>query len=154
MHKTLLFFCIFFISCVTATVSAQSFFNNSGSRTVVFKSNVKMPLNNNEKRMLIEVYGESLKENVLDKPERLKSIKNILRNRVEIYSILNYEKEYKLLSQVPLFDKYNTLIERKKFKKTEFNPLKYNFDFYAKGTQVFRVDNTDYYIVIKSQHQN
>jgi len=91
---------------------------------------------------------------VLDNPQRLKSIKNILRNRVQILNIIDYPKDYELLSQVPLFDKYNSSLKRETFNKSEFNPLRYNFDFYAKQTQVFRVDNTDYYIVIKPQYQN
>ena len=154
MRKTLLFFIILFLSCITLTVNAQAISNNSGSKTVVFKPNVNFPLNGEEKRMLTEVYGETLQNNVLDNPQRLKSIKNILRNRVQILNIIDYPKDYELLSQVPLFDKYNSSLKRETFNKSEFNPLRYNFDFYAKQTQVFRVDNTDYYIVIKPQYQN
>lgn len=154
MCKTLLFFCTLFLSSIVFTVNAQSVSKISVSKTVVFKPNVSFPLNGTEKRMLIEVYGESLKENVLDNPQRLKSIKNILRNRVKVLSISNYTKDYKLLSQVPLFNKYNASLKRDTFDTSQFNPLKYSFDLYSKQTQVFRVDNTDYYIVIKSQHQN
>jgi len=127
---------------------------NSGSKTVVFNRNVNIPLNNVEMKMLKDVYGESLKENILNNPQRLKSIKNIIRNRVEVVTMFDYPKDYKLLSQIPLFDKYNKSIKIKKFNVSEFNPLKYSFDFYANSTQVFRVDKTNYYIVIKSQHQN
>jgi hypothetical protein len=154
MRKTLLFFSILFLSCITLTVNAQAVYTNSGSKMVVFKPNVNFPLNGEEKRMLTEVYGEALQNNVLDNPQRLKSIKNLLRNRIEILNLSNYAKDYKSLSQVPLFNKYNTSLKKEAFNKLEFNPLKYNFDFYAKQTQVFRVDNTDYYIVIKPQYQN
>ena len=154
MRKTLLFFSILFFFCITITANAQPVSNNFGSKTVVFKPNVKSPLNDSEKRKLVEVYVETLHDNVLDNPQRLKSIKNILRNRVEVLNILDYPKDYRFLSQVPLFDKYNSSLEREIFRKSEFNPLKYSFDFYAKQVQVFRVDNTDYYIVIKSQYQN
>lgn len=154
MLKTLLFFNTLFLFCIAGIANAQSVSNYSGSKTVVFDSNVILPLNSLEKKMLTEVYGETLQKNVLDNSPRLKSLKNILRNRVEIISLPNYHKDYKLLSQVPLFNKYNSSLKREKFKKAEFNSLKYNFDFYAKQAQVFRVDNTDYYIIIKSQHQN
>lgn len=154
MRKTLLFFCTLFLSSIVFTVNGQSVSKISVSKTVVFKPNVSFPLNGTEKKMLTEVYGESLKENILDSPQRLKSIKNILRNRVEVLSISNYSKDYKLLSQVPLFDKYNASLKREIFNSSKFNPLKYSFDFYTKQTQVFRVDNTDYYVVIKSQYQN
>ncbi|TJY37256.1 hypothetical protein [Pontimicrobium aquaticum] len=149
MRKTLLFFYILFISSLTLTVNAQS-----GSKTIVFNENIKTPLNGAEKDMLTEVYGEHLKMNILDNPQRLKSIKNILRNRVKIVDLSSFKKDYKLLSQVPLFNKYNSSLKRELFDKATFNPLKYSFDFYAKQTQVFRVDNTNYYIIIKSQHQN
>ncbi|WP_347922520.1 hypothetical protein [Pontimicrobium sp. SW4] len=154
MLKTLLFLNTLFLFCIAGIANAQSVSNYSGSKTVIFDSNVDTPLNSMEKEMLTDIYGETLQKNVLDNPQRLKSIKNILRNRVEILNLPNYPKDYKLLSQVPLFDKYNTSLKREKFKKAKFNPLKYNFDFYAKQAQVFRVDNTDYYIIIKSQHQN
>ena len=154
MIKTLLFIGILFSSSITTTVNAQTAINNLASKTVVFNKNVKDPLNTLEKNMLKEVYGESLQKNVLNNPQRLRSIKNIIRNRVEILNLPNYPKNYKLLSQVPLFNKYNSSLKREAFRKTTFNPLRYTFDFYTNETQVFRVDNTDYYIVIKSQYQN
>ena len=154
MIKTLLFIGILFSSSITTTVNAQTAINNLASKTVVFNQNVKDPLNTLEKNMLKEVYGESLQKNVLNNPQRLRSIKNIIRNRVEILNLPNYPKNYKLLSQVPLFNKYNSSLKRESFRKTTFNPLRYTFDFYTNETQVFRVDNTDYYIVIKSQYQN
>ena len=154
MSKTLLFICILFFSSSYLTTQAQSRYKVSASKTVVFNQNVDFPFNNYERKMLNDVYGESLKENVLDNPHRLKSIKNIIRNRVEIISISNYTKDYKLLSQVPLCNKYNGSLKREIFNTSKFNPLKYIFDFYSKHTQVIRVDNTNNYIVIKPQHQN
>ena len=154
MIKTLLFIGILFFSSLTTTVNAQTAINNLASKTIVFNQNVKDPLNTLEKNMLKEVYGETLQKNVLNNPQRLRSIKNIIRNRVEILNLPNYPKNYKLLSQVPLFNKYNSSLKREAFHKTTFNPLRYTFDFYTNKTQVFRVDNTDYYIVIKSQYQN
>lgn len=154
MLKTLLFLNTLFLFSITGISNAQSVSNYSGSKTVIFDSNVDAPLNGIEKEMLTDVYGETLHKNVLDNPQRLKSIKNILRNRVEILKMSHYPKDYKLLSKVPLFDKYNSSLKREVFSKSTFNPLKYNFDFYAKQTQVFRVDNTNFYIIIKSQNQN
>jgi len=79
MRKTLLFFYILFLSSSCLFIIAQSKSNHSGSTTVEFSENVKLPLNSFEKKMLKDVYGEKLKENVLDNPQRLKSIKNIIR---------------------------------------------------------------------------
>ena len=154
MSKTLLFIGFLFFFSISISVNAQATLKNSASKMVVFNQNVKFPLSPIEKNKLKEVYGESIQKNILDNTQRLKSIKNILRNRVEVIHIPNYPKKYKLLSEVSLFDKYNVSLKRETFNKTRFNPLKYTFDFYAKQTQMFKVDNTDYYIIIKPQNQN
>lgn len=81
-------------------------------------------------------------------------IENLLRNRVEVSVLSDFPKQVKLLSEVSLFNKYNAKLKRKGFDKDDFNPLSYNFDFYSKTTQIYRVDNTNYYIIIKSQYQD
>ncbi|VAW36026.1 hypothetical protein MNBD_GAMMA01-1060, partial [hydrothermal vent metagenome] len=40
------------------------------------------------------------------------------------------------------------------FNKNTFNPLKYTFDFYSRGGYMYKVDNTNYFIIIKSQYLN
>ena len=123
---------------------------------VKYNSNVNNPLNSTELNMLKEVYGEALEKDVLSRPQRLKDIKNILRNRIEIREISNVhdQKPCPLLSEVPLFDAYvNTLKRDAYFNKSTFNPLKYNFPFNSKGTKMYKVDHTNYFIIIKSQHQ-
>ena len=44
---------------------------------------------------------------------------------------------------------YNKKIIRPVFDKNNFNPLLYNFNFFLKTKQIYRVDNTNYLIVIK-----
>ena len=88
MIKTLLFIGILFSGSLTTTVNAQTASKNLASKTVVFNKNVKDPLNTLEKNMLIEVYGESLQKYVLNNPERLRSIKNIIRNTCQFPDIL------------------------------------------------------------------
>ena len=86
----------------------------------------------------------------------LKAIKNILRNRVEIleFNRPQDQKECTLLSEVSLFNQYVPELKRDVvFNKNNFNPLKYNFSFYARGASMYKVDNTNYYILIKPQHQ-
>ena len=77
----------------------------------------------------------------------LKDIKDILRNRVEVF---NAEKKnissITNLSTLPL---YNSKLLLKAFDPNNFNPLLYEFDFYTKSTLVYRVDNTSYLIFIK-----
>ena len=108
-----------------------------------------------EELQLKAVYGNKLQEYILSKPERLKAVKNILRNRVEIIELSDPkdQKNCELLSEVSLFNYYVKDLKRDLvFNKTTFNPFKYNFNFYSRGSHLYRVDNTNYFILIKSQH--
>lgn len=121
-----------------------------------FEKNVELPLSAKERQQIIEVYGEFADEYVFNNKNRLKTIKQILRNRVVIKQI-NDDKDKKpcpKLSEVPLFNAYVPELERdQNFNPQDFNPLKYNFQFYSVGAYMYQVDNTNYYIIIKSQHQ-
>ncbi len=122
---------------------------------VTYNDNVNAPFIAAEWAKMQEVYGESLQKEILDRPQRVKDIKNILRNRVEIRQFNNVEvKSCPLLSAVPLFDNYVSNLTRDiNFRPKDFNPLKYEFNFYGTGASMYKVDNTNYYIIIKSQHQ-
>ncbi|MDG5493077.1 hypothetical protein [Psychroserpens sp. SPM9] len=140
----------------TSSMFSQSSNQNRKQKTVTYHTNVNSPLTSSELAKINEVYGTTSTENVLSKPQRLKDIKNILRNRVEIKSIPNPsdQKPCTLLSEVPLMDYYVTNLERApNFNPQTFNPLKYLFSFYSNGTHMYRVDNTNYFIIIKSQHK-
>lgn len=137
--------------CVAQTASLKS-----SLPEIHYNSNVDQPLTEKELNQIKEVYGEFANKYVLDHPERLRSVKNILRNRI-IISQLNdpkYRSEAKLLSSVSLFNSFVEDIQRdQRFDPTTFNPLKYNFEFYSKHASAFRVDGTNYIIIIKSQYQ-
>jgi hypothetical protein len=123
---------------------------------VNYNDNVNAPLTNAELALINEVYGNTANDNILDKPQRLKDVKNILRNRIEIKNVPNPsdQKPCTLLSEVPLMDYYVTGLQRDtNFDPQDFNPLKYSFNYYSYGTHMYRVDNTNYFIVIKSQHK-
>lgn len=123
---------------------------------VEYNENVNAPLSANEKLQLTAVYGDKLQEYILSKPQRLMAIKNILRNRIEIIELADRkdQKECTLLSEVSLFNYYVPELKRDiVFNKNTFNPLKYNFSFYSRGSHMYRVDNTNYFILIKSQHK-
>jgi len=114
--------------------------------------NIQLPFTNLEIQKLEYVYGDKLKKYVLDKPSRVKDIKHIFRNRVlvqneDVKDISNYP----LLSSVPVFDVFNNKIIAPSFNKGSFNPLVYNFNFNSKRRLIYRVDNTNYLIVIKSK---
>lgn len=122
-------------------------------KTVKYK-NIEKPFSEKEMKWLQEVYVDKLQKLVLNNPQRVKDIKHLLRNRVEIKKIENPNnvKGVTLLSKVPLFSNYNKHLKRDvKFLPETFNPLKYTMDFYTKGEHTYRVDNTSYYIIIRSQ---
>ena len=121
-----------------------------------YNDNVKLPLSAIERAQIIEVYGKYADKYVFNDPHRLKSIKQILRNRVEIKLISNQndKKPCTKLSEVSLFNGFvNDLAREKTFNPKSFNPLKYNFEFHSGAAAMYNVDNTNYYIIIKSQYQ-
>ena len=127
------------------------------SKVVVYKDNVRAPLSAKEHYFIKEVYANKFDAYVLKRPQKLKDLKNLLRNRVEIKempTMVAYTNKYKLLSEFGLFNYYNPeLVFDKTYIKESFNVLKYNLEFFASGSMVYRIDNTNYFILIKSQHQ-
>lgn len=100
-----------------------------------------------------EVYGDKTQEIVQNDPERIKLLNDLLDNRIKIIeSPIVGEDKYTKLSSVPLLNKYNTNLERDlTFDPANFNPLKYSMNFFTSEVQIYRVDNTDYLIVIQQQ---
>lgn len=149
---------LFFVICVIASTYGFSQTNKIRQQSlplVTYNSNVNAPLTAKELSQINEVYGDKTQEDVLNHPQRVKDIKNILRNRVVIkLDESGTMKSCPLLSEVSLFNLYVPDLTRdKSFNPREFNPLKYNFNFYGLGALMYKVDNTNYYIIIKSQHQ-
>ena len=126
--------------------------NYNYSWKVNYSENCFLPFTDSEIAMLNDVFVDNLDTYVLDKPNRALDIKDILRNRVNIYKeeikdIFNYP----LLSSVGLFNIFNNNETPPVFDKDNFNPLIYNFEFGSKSRQVYRVDNTNYLIIINSK---
>ena len=111
-----------------------------------YPENVNDPINLNEKKLLIEAFGEDYKF----KKQQLVSIKHLIRNRVSIveYNLKDLEM-IPLLSSVQLI---NDKISRPIFNKNNFNPLIYLFNNVDnKKTYRYRVDNSNYVIYIKNR---
>jgi hypothetical protein len=100
-----------------------------------------------------EVYGDKTQEILQNDPERLQILNDLLENRIKILkSPIVSEDKYAKLSSVPLQNKYNTNLKRDLvFDPDNFNPLKYGMNFFTSEVQIYRVDNTDYLIVIEQQ---
>ena len=126
--------------------------NNSYNWIVDYPENIRLPFTNLEIQKLKYIYGDQLKKYVLDKPSRVKDIKHILRNRVVIQNEnVKDISNYPLLSSVLVFNVFNNKVIAPPFNKGSFNPLVYNFNFNSKRRLIYRVDNTNYLIVIKSK---
>ena len=151
-----LFFNIFFCSILCA--QSQNFeIKKSFKQPISFNANTSSAFTPHEFKMLEEVYGSFLKSEILDRPTRVLAMKEIFRNRVLVREISDPEsqKPCPFLSQVPIFNAFVSGLTREvTFKFSTFNPLKYDFEFHSDKNQIFRVDNTDYFIIIKPQHYN
>ena len=149
MRKIIFFFSILIFTNI-GIVIAQNNGESYVKWTTHYPSNTDAPFSKSELSKLQEAYDQNLKVQILDRPIRIKDIKDILRNRVYIYqeNIKNLS-DIGLLSEVALFDIYNKKNIRPVFDRNNFNPLLYNFNFFSKLTQTYRVDNTNYLIVIK-----
>ena len=100
-----------------------------------------------------EVYADQLNTLVLNVPNRLRDLNDILTNRVKIEeATLEIGEKFPKLSSVELFNNYNPNLTRDVvIDVANFNPLKYNLRFHAKTTLVYRIDNTNKIIVIHPQ---
>lgn len=98
---------------------------------------------------LIEVFGTYAMQL---SSEDLEWIQNEL-DRCEIRRLPFTSREtYPKLSSVPLLDKYVPDIKTEPvFDPHNINPLKFQFDFTSRTDITYRIDNTDYIIIIKKQ---
>jgi hypothetical protein len=84
-------------------------------------------------------------------PEYLPDYEDIL-SRMEVLTTSSYTSGYTLLSTVLLKNKCNPGLMRddaSNFDPANFNPLKYNLDYFPKGSdKAYRIDGTSYIIVI------
>ncbi len=137
MKKKLVFrgiiFSTIFLFCIAAShsVKAQSVAHNN----------------------LHEIYGELNGEFFKGNSELYNTFIELLTKRINIVEELYVQNEkYEKISSLNLLNKYNTSISHESFKTVdEFNPLKYQMDFFAKTTKVYRIDNTNLIVVIDPQ---
>lgn len=156
MNIKLLLPLAFIFSVLTVNTSfSQSNQKQKPLKHVIYNDNVEAALTANELKQINEVYGEHAEEDILSKPQRLKDVKHILRNRIEIMELPGKDlSSFTNLSTVPLFNHYNKALNRDaSYNASTFNPLKYQFNFYSReGSKTYRFDNSQYLVVIKSQN--
>ena len=101
-----------------------------------------------------EVYGESESQALRNNPDRLERLTDLLNNRIKILEVpVEGKEKCPKLSQMELITRYNSNLTRDVvFDPATFNPLKYNLNFFSTTSNVvYRVDNTNYLIVIEPQ---
>ena len=97
-----------------------------------------------------EVFADQAKTLVLNSPDRLALIEGFL-SRVAISNSPEYAgKKFNLLSTIGLQNKYNPNLTRDiNINPATFNPLKYRLPMTSRKTEIFRIDRTDYLIIIQ-----
>lgn len=150
------FITLTFFAVITTSVFSQNKVNADMRSHIKYPENVNTELTSNERDMIYEVYQSEMETLVLGDKTFLKDLKHLLRNRILIYEETNVrkQKKCKLLSEIPLFNAHNKNLKYDtSYDKSSFNPLKYKLDFFGKGTYVYRIDNTNYFIQITSQYR-
>jgi hypothetical protein len=116
------------------------------------KSAAPTPIN----AKIAEVYGDQVDLLVRNDKDRLKMLDDMLTARTSFVEtpITAGEKTPKL-SSVGLFNKYNPNLQRDQtgadFNAQQFNVLKYKIPFTANHSLVYRIDGTNYLLVVKPQ---
>ncbi|MCX7745112.1 MAG: hypothetical protein N2167_11160 [Flavobacteriales bacterium] len=102
---------------------------------------------------IMNVYGTKQSDFFINNPDLYSFFENLLVNRIEyLYEPYQVGEKYPKLSTIPLNNKYNPALTRdENFDLNTFNPLKYQLNFYSKNIQVYRIDNTEYLLIIKPQ---
>lgn len=99
---------------------------------------------------LTYVYGaDFLNQN----QELIRAYGTVINDRIEyVTTPATAGEKYPLLSTVPLMTKLNPTIQGANFANfnvNEFNPLAYNIEYFSDKPLVYRIDNTNYIMVIK-----
>lgn len=110
-------------------------------------------------RFIAQVYVQDGRDFIKPDSRRYAYMKELYNSRI-LYvkndkKKLDLDSSLKLLSGVPLYTVYQKGLSRDiSFNPETFNPFKYNFDFYSPKKQIFRVDGTEYLIIIHPQIVN
>ncbi|WP_343747489.1 hypothetical protein [Fluviicola sp.] len=90
---------------------------------------------------------------VTNNPTLVTALGKVMTDRIEYQLAPPDENEkYPLLSSMPLLTKMNPGVHGADFQNFDlntFNPLVYNLEFFSDKTQVFRIDNTNYIMIVK-----
>ena len=125
---------------------AHSQTSNNNSWIFKFEKNIDEPFTKSETDKIIRAYGAEKFQAIISEKALEKFYKNILRNRVKIRLKKYYPNE-----NLPKLSSIGPMLDEKNLSSDKFNPLKYNFPFYSKKSHYYRVNQTDFLVVINPQ---
>tara|TARA_Y200000002_G_scaffold168734_1_gene139164 strand:- start:851 stop:1288 length:438 start_codon:yes stop_codon:yes gene_type:complete len=136
------FFILIFVFSFYLTAFSQE--KKTNSWITEYPKNTAFPLTNLEIKKIEAAFEDELYLNrIYSSISLITDIKDILRNRVSIEL-----ENIKDISHLPLLSSLNFKVKTK-FDLRNFNPLLYDFDFQSKTQKMFRVDDTNYVIIVK-----
>ena len=136
------FFILIFVFSFYLTAFSQE--KKINSWITEYPKNTVLPLTNLEIKKIEAAFEDELYLNrIYSSKSLITDIKDILRNRVSIEL-----ENIKDISHLPLLSSLNFKVKTK-FDLRNFNPLLYDFDFQSKTQKMFRVDDTNYVIIVK-----
>ena len=136
------FFILIFVFSFYLTAFSQE--KKTNSWITEYPDNIALPLTNLEIKKIEAAFQDELYLNrIYSSKSLITDIKDILRNRVSIEL-----ENIKDISHLPLLSSLNFKVKTK-FNLRNFNPLLYDFDFQSKTQKMFRVDDTNYVIIVK-----
>jgi|TARA_B100001093_G_scaffold468779_1_gene489013 hypothetical protein len=136
------FFILIFVFSFYVTAFSQE--KKTNSWITEYPKNIALPLTNLEIKKIEAAFEDELYLNrIYSSKSLITDIKDILRNRVSIEL-----ENIKDISHLPLLSSLNFKVKTK-FDLRNFNPLLYDFDFQSKTQKMFRVDDTNYVIIVK-----
>ncbi|NMH28785.1 hypothetical protein [Flavobacterium silvaticum] len=103
-----------------------------------------------------EVYGNQTETMIMNDKDRKQLLADMLQTRAILVNQAESSSEkFPKISSVPLFNKYNPELERDTtgpaFNPDTFNVLKYKIPLTANRTLVYRIDGTNYLLVVNPQ---
>lgn len=95
------------------------------------------------------VYGNSFFAN---KTSLLRQFHLLLSDRIEYKEApASSNEKYPKLSSMPLSNKHQPVLAERGFDPATFNPLVYKLPFFAKQTHIYRIDDSDFLLIIHPQ---
>ncbi|MFD0962671.1 hypothetical protein [Pseudofulvibacter geojedonensis] len=101
------------------------------------------------KKYINEVFLNQANELVYQNPVRYSAIQSFFNRYFILEKVPVANEKIPKLSKVKINDKYNSYLQHDTdFNALEFNPLKYQLDFFPNTKKMYRIDNTNFVIII------